>query len=39
MSTKKAGGSYKNGRDLESKRLGVKRFRFCCLVAQTIVIE
>ena len=26
MSTKKAGGSSKNGRDSESKRLGVKRF-------------
>jgi large subunit ribosomal protein L27 len=26
MATKKAGGSTKNGRDSESKRLGVKRF-------------
>ncbi|MDR0555797.1 MAG: 50S ribosomal protein L27 [Holosporaceae bacterium] len=26
MATKKAGGSSKNGRDSESKRLGVKRF-------------
>lgn len=26
MSTKKAGGSSRNGRDSESKRLGVKRF-------------
>jgi large subunit ribosomal protein L27 len=26
MATKKAGGSSRNGRDSESKRLGVKRF-------------
>lgn len=26
MSTKKAGGSSKNGRDSQAKRLGVKRF-------------
>jgi large subunit ribosomal protein L27 len=26
MATKKAGGSSKNGRDSESKRLGVKKF-------------
>lgn len=26
MATKKAGGSTKNGRDSESKRLGVKKF-------------
>ena len=26
MATKKAGGSTRNGRDSESKRLGVKRF-------------
>lgn len=26
MATKKAGGSTKNGRDSQSKRLGVKRF-------------
>lgn len=26
MAQKKAGGSSKNGRDLQSKRLGVKRF-------------
>lgn len=26
MATKKAGGSSKNGRDSESKRLGVKRY-------------
>ena len=26
MATKKAGGSSKNGRDSNSKRLGVKRF-------------
>lgn len=26
MAHKKAGGSTKNGRDSESKRLGVKRF-------------
>ena len=27
MATKKAGGSSKNGRDSEAKRLGVKVFR------------
>ena len=26
MATKKAGGSTRNGRDSEAKRLGVKRF-------------
>ncbi len=28
MATKKAGGSTRNGRDSEAKRLGVKTFRW-----------
>ena len=31
MAHKKAAGSTKNGRDSESKRLGVKRFRWSSL--------
>lgn len=33
FASKKAGGSTKNGRDSESKRLGVKKFGGCVLVS------
>ena len=39
MAHKKAGGSSKNGRDSESKRLGVKRFGGQAVNAGTIIIR
>ncbi len=39
MSTKKAGGSSKNGRDSESKRLGVKRFGGQTVKAGNIIVR
>ena len=39
MSTKKAGGSSKNGRDSESKRLGVKRFGGQAVKAGNIIVR
>lgn len=39
MSTKKAGGSSKNGRDSESKRLGVKRFGGQSVRAGNIIVR
>ncbi len=39
MSTKKAGGSSKNGRDSESKRLGVKRFGGQTVRAGNIIVR
>jgi len=36
---KKAGGSSKNGRDSESKRLGVKRFGGESVLAGTIIVR
>ena len=39
MAHKKAGGSSKNGRDSESKRLGVKRFGGQHVVAGNIIIR
>jgi large subunit ribosomal protein L27 len=39
MSTKKAGGSSKNGRDSESKRLGVKRFGGQAVRAGNIIVR
>ena len=39
MAHKKAGGSSKNGRDSESKRLGVKRFGGQSVNAGTIIIR
>lgn len=39
MAHKKAGGSTKNGRDSESKRLGVKRFGGQAVVAGNILIR
>lgn len=39
MSTKKAGGSSKNGRDSESKRLGVKRFGGQVVKAGNIIVR
>lgn len=39
MATKKAGGSTKNGRDSQSKRLGVKRFGGEHVLAGNILIR
>jgi large subunit ribosomal protein L27 len=39
MATKKAGGSTKNGRDSESKRLGVKRFGGEHVLPGTIIVR
>lgn len=39
MSTKKAGGSSRNGRDSESKRLGVKVFGGQSVVAGNIIVR
>ena len=39
MAHKKAGGSSKNGRDSESKRLGVKRFGGEEVVAGNIIVR
>lgn len=39
MSTKKAGGSSRNGRDSESKRLGVKRFDGQAVLAGNIIVR
>ena len=39
MAHKKAGGSTRNGRDSESKRLGVKRFGGQTVIAGNILIR
>ena len=39
MAHKKAGGSSRNGRDSESKRLGVKRYGGQTINAGTIIIR
>ena len=39
MAHKKAGGSTRNGRDSESKRLGVKRFGGESVVAGNIIVR
>ena len=39
MAHKKAGGSFRNGRDSESKRLGVKKFGDQVVVAGNILIR
>jgi large subunit ribosomal protein L27 len=39
MAHKKAGGSTRNGRDSQSKRLGVKRFGGEAVVAGNIIIR
>ena len=39
MAHKKAGGSSKNGRDSESKRLGVKRFGGQAVKAGSIIVR
>jgi len=39
MAHKKAGGSTRNGRDSESKRLGVKRFGGQAVIAGNILIR
>jgi large subunit ribosomal protein L27 len=39
MATKKAGGSSKNGRDSESKRLGVKRYGGQSVLSGNIIIR
>lgn len=39
MAHKKAGGSSKNGRDSESKRLGVKKFGGQAVLAGNIIIR
>lgn len=39
MASKKAGGSTKNGRDSQSKRLGVKRFGGEHVLAGTIIVR
>jgi len=39
MASKKAGGSTKNGRDSQSKRLGVKRFGGETVLAGTIIVR
>lgn len=39
MAHKKAGGSTRNGRDSESKRLGVKRFGNEAVIAGNIIIR
>jgi large subunit ribosomal protein L27 len=39
MAHKKAGGSTRNGRDSESKRLGVKRFGGESVLAGNIIVR
>lgn len=39
MATKKAGGSTRNGRDSESKRLGIKRFGGQLVKAGEIIVR
>lgn len=39
MASKKAGGSTKNGRDSQSKRLGVKRFGGESVLPGTIIVR
>ncbi len=39
MAHKKAGGSSRNGRDSESKRLGVKRYSGQAVIAGNIIIR
>ncbi|WP_367680238.1 50S ribosomal protein L27 [Candidatus Fukatsuia anoeciicola] len=39
MAHKKAGGSTRNGRDSESKRLGVKRFSGEIITAGSIIVR
>ena len=39
MASKKAGGSTKNGRDSQSKRLGVKRFGGQLVQSGTIIVR
>ena len=39
MASKKAGGSTKNGRDSQSKRLGVKRFGGQAVRSGTIIVR
>lgn len=39
MASKKAGGSTKNGRDSQGKRLGVKRFGGEQVLAGTIIVR
>lgn len=39
MAHKKAGGSTRNGRDSESKRLGVKRFGGQAVAAGSIIVR
>ncbi len=39
MAHKKAGGSSKNGRDSEGKRLGIKRFGGQMVTAGTIIVR
>lgn len=39
MASKKAGGSTKNGRDSQSKRLGVKRFGGEAVRSGTIIVR
>jgi large subunit ribosomal protein L27 len=39
MAQKKAGGSSKNGRDSESKRLGVKKFGGEAVISGNIIIR
>lgn len=39
MASKKAGGSTKNGRDSQSKRLGVKRFGGQAVQPGTIIVR
>ena len=39
MAHKKAGGSTRNGRDSQSKRLGVKRFGDQAVVAGNIIVR
>lgn len=39
MASKKAGGSTKNGRDSQSKRLGVKRFGGETVTTGTIILR
>ena len=39
MANKKAGGSTRNGRDSESKRLGVKKFGDQAVVAGNIIVR
>lgn len=39
MASKKAGGSTKNGRDSQSKRLGIKRFGGEAVLPGTIIVR